>query len=54
MPLVICSVFFFILFAFEYCWHMAGVAADECALSRYESFEHPCRLTSDRYLDWLG
>ena len=54
MPLVICTVFFMIVFSVEYCWHLAGVAMEESALRRYESTEHPRRLTSDRYLDWLG
>ena len=54
MQLVICTVFFMVLFGAEYCWHLACVAAEESALKRYESFEHPRRMTIDRYLDWLG
>lgn len=53
MPLVICSIFFALLFSVEYCWHLACVAEEEWALKRYEAFEHPRRLTTDCYLDWL-
>jgi len=54
VPLLIFTVFFTLLFSVEYCWHLAGIAEEEWALKRYEAFEHPRRLTSDRYLDWLG
>lgn len=54
MPLVICTVFFIILFSCEGFWHLASVAQEESELRRYQRTEHPRRLTSDRYLDWLG
>ena len=54
MPLMICTVFFTALFAFELAWYWAGLAAQERAILRYERAEHPRRLTSDRYLDMLG
>lgn len=54
MPLLICAVFFAALFVFEIAWYWAGVAEQEQEVTRYEHVEHPCRLTSDHYLDVLG
>lgn len=54
MPLIICTVFFCTLFIFEGAWYLAGVAAKEHELARFERTEHPRRLTSDLYLDMLG
>ena len=54
MPLLICTVFFAVLFTFEIAWYWAGVAEQEQEVSRYEHVEHPRRLTSDCYLDVLG
>lgn len=54
MPLIICTAFFAALFIFEGAWHLAGVAAKEHELARFQAIEHPRRLTSDLYLDMLG
>ena len=54
MPLIICTVFFAILFLFEGAWYLAGVAVKERELDRFQAVEHPRRLTSDLYLDMLG
>ena len=54
MPLIICTVFFAVLFTFEIAWYWAGVAEREREVIRYERNEHPRRPTSDRYLDVLG
>lgn len=54
MPLVICTIFFIILFTCEgfYFLGQRDRRADE--LRRYQAVEHPRRVTSDRYLDLLG
>jgi len=54
VPLIICTIFFAILFILEGAWHLAGVAAKEHELDRFQAIEHPRRLTSDLYLDMLG
>jgi len=54
VPLIICTVFFAVLFMLEGAWHLAGVAAKERELERFQAVEHPRRLTSDLYLDMLG
>ena len=54
MPLVICTLFFIVLFSCEGFWHLACVSERECELRRYQAVEHPCRATSDRYLDLFG
>lgn len=54
VPLLICTVFFAVLFTFEIAWYWAGVAEQEQEVSRYEHVEHPRRHTSDCYLDVLG
>lgn len=54
MPLMICIVFFAALFILEGAWHLAGIAAKEHELDRFQAIEHPRRLTSDLYLDMLG
>ena len=54
MPLIICTVFFTLLFICEGAWHLAGVAMKEHELDRFQAIEHPRRLTSDLYLDMLG
>ena len=54
MPLIICTGFFAALFLFEGAWYLAGLAAKERELDRFQAVEHPRRLTSDLYLDMLG
>ncbi|MBR4039044.1 MAG: hypothetical protein IKJ11_02970 [Clostridia bacterium] len=54
MPLIICTVFFALLFIGEGAWYLAGVAMKEHELARFQAVEHPRRLTSDIYLDMLG
>ena len=54
MPLIICTLFFAVLFIFEGAWHLAGIAMCERELDRFHAVEHPRRLTSDLYLDMLG
>jgi len=54
VPLIICTVFFSVLFIFEGAWYLADAAAKERELDRFHAVEHPRRLTSDLYLDMLG
>ena len=54
MPLIICTAFFSILFICEGAWYLASAAAKKRELDRFQSVEHPRRLTSDLYLDMLG
>ena len=54
MPLIIFIAFFAIVFFFEGAFHLAGVAAKERELDRFQAVEHPRRMTSDLYLDMLG
>lgn len=54
MPLIICTAFFAALFILEGAWHLAGIAAKERELDRFQAIEHPRHLTSDLYLDMLG
>ena len=54
MPLIICTLFFVVLFIFEGAWHLAGIAVRERELDRFHAVEHPRRMTSDLYLDMLG
>lgn len=54
MPLIICTIFFVVLFSCEALWFACADAEKERALRRYQAVEHPRRMTSDRYLDLLG
>ncbi|MDO5298233.1 MAG: hypothetical protein Q4F18_02300 [Clostridia bacterium] len=54
MPLIVCTIFFIILFSCEGFWHLSCLADQERELSRYQAIEHPRRRTSDCYLDRLG
>ena len=54
MPLIITLVFFGILFGMEACEAIAKKAYGERALQRYEHVEHPRKMRSDGYLDFLG
>lgn len=54
MPLIICTLFFAVLFILEGAWYLAGIAVRERELDRFHAVEHPRRMTSDLYLDMLG
>lgn len=54
MPLLICAVFFVLLFSWEGFWYLAGRSEEERALRRYQAVEHPASSGTDAYLDWLG
>jgi len=51
LPLIICTVFFVLLFACETIWFQVCSTRKERELYRYERVEHPRRMTSDRYID---
>lgn len=51
MPLVICTIFFILLFSFEGFWFSARAAREARRLRRYEEVEHPRYNRTDRYLD---
>ncbi|MBQ7785486.1 MAG: hypothetical protein IJ381_04990 [Clostridia bacterium] len=54
MPLILCAIFFAILFSLEGCCYVSSICKKEKELIRYQAVEHPRRRTSDRYLDLLG
>ena len=51
MPLIVCTIFFIVLFSCEGFWFQAARDHDRKALHRYQETEHPRRMTTDRYLD---
>lgn len=51
MPLVVCTIFFILLFSFEGFWFSARAASEARKLHRYEEVEHPRCNRTDRYLD---
>ena len=51
MPLMICTVFFVLLFACEGIWFQFVAAKKKEELLRYERVEHPRRPKSDSYID---
>ena len=51
MPLVVCTIFFIVLFSYEGFWFSAKAAREAKKLRRYEEIEHPRHNRSDRYLD---
>jgi len=51
LPLIICTVFFALLFFCEIIWSQICTTRRERELCRYEHIEHPRRMTSDRYID---
>lgn len=54
MPLIICMIFFAVLFSCEALWFACANEHKANELRRYQAVEHPRRMTSDRYLDLLG
>lgn len=53
MPLIVCTIFFIILFALEGFWRVCDAFAEAERLRRYEAVEHQHPHTSDEYLDRL-
>ena len=51
MPLVLCTIFFIVLFSCEGFWYSARAAREMMQLQRYQEVEHPRRNRSDLYLD---
>ena len=51
MPLVVCVLFFIVLFSCEGFWYSAKAAREEMQLRRYREIEHPRHNRSDSYLD---
>ena len=51
MPLIVCTIFFILLFSFEGFWFSARAAKEARRLHRYEEVEHPRYNRTDRYLD---
>jgi len=54
LPLIICTIFFVLLFTCEIVWFQVRSTQRKYELSRYQQVEHPRRLTSDRYIDLLS
>lgn len=54
MPLLIFTVLLLFVFAGEGIYFSERREQQRRALMRYYAVEHPCRNTSDRYLDLLG
>ena len=54
MPLIICTVFFAVLFICEALWFQARSAQMADELCRYERVEHPRSVTSDGYIDFFS
>lgn len=53
MPLIVCAIFFTVLFALEGFWHLCDEFAEAEQLNRYQAVEHQHAHTSDEYLDRL-
>ena len=51
MPLIVCTIFFIVLFTCEGFWFMAQRDRERKLLHRYQETEHPRRRRSDLYLD---
>ena len=51
MPLVVCTIFFIILFSCEGFWFSAKAAQEAKMLRRYQEVEHPRLNRNDSYLD---
>ena len=52
MPLIVCTIFFAILFLCEAIWFDSRKDAEMMKLRRYEEVEYPSRRKTS-YLDWL-
>ena len=51
MPLIICTIFFILLFACELVHFEIITTRKEREMCRYQRVEHPRRTTGDRYID---
>ena len=52
MPLIVCTIFFIVLFSCEGFWFQAQRDIEHMHLRRYQETEHPRHNRSDRYLDF--
>ena len=53
MPLIICTIFFAVLFSCEALFYCIQQDREQAQLRRYQEVEHPRRSRSDRYLDQI-
>ena len=51
LPLIICTMFFLLLFACEIIWLEIITTRREREMRRYQRVEHPRRATVDSYID---
>lgn len=51
MPLVVCTIFFILLFSGEAIYFSDKAANEQAQLHRYHQVEHPRYNRSDNYLD---
>lgn len=51
MPLIICTMFFLLLFVCEIIWYEIVSTRQEREMHRYQRVEHPRRATGDSYID---
>ena len=51
MPLIICTMFFLLLFSCEIIWFEIATTRKEREMHRYQHIEHPRRITGDSYID---
>ena len=51
LPLIICTMFFLLLFACEIIWFEIMSTRREREMRRYQRAEHPRRTTGDSYID---
>lgn len=51
MPLILCTIFFVLLFSCEFFLYTARVDEEQRRLQRYHQVEHPRFCRSDSYID---
>lgn len=52
MPLIVCTIFFIVLFTYEGFWYSAKATREKKQLHRYHEVEHPRPSSrNDGYLD---
>ena len=51
LPLIICTMFFILLFSCEMIWFEILTTRREREMRRYQRIEHPRRATGDNYID---
>jgi len=54
LPLIICTIFFVLLFACEIAWSEIMTTRREREMCRYQRVEHPRRITKDSYIDYFS